>query len=135
MSLLQSNEVINVINIDYIFSLGLDLSKHQKEVELNDEIIQLDQTLSIKDNINNIYKRIKKAKETIRLANDNIAKANNEKEYYLSFQKEFDAKSEKEKDVLKLQIIQSKKKKETFETLYNKLLWHDYIFWKKRQSK
>ena len=86
------------INIDYIFSLGLDLSKHQKEVELNDEIIQLDQTHSIKDNINNIYKRIKKAKETIRLANDNIAKANNEKEYYLSFQKEFDAKSEKEKD-------------------------------------
>ena len=116
-----ANETINkYTNIDYIFSLGLDLSKHQKEVVLNDEIIQLDQTLSIKDNINNIYKRIKKAKETIRLANDNIAKANNEKDYYLSFQKEFDAKSEKEKDVLKLQIIQSKKKKETFETPFNK---------------
>ena len=41
-----ANETINkYINIDYIFSLGLDLSKHQKEVELNDEIIQLDQTL------------------------------------------------------------------------------------------
>ncbi len=104
-----------------MYCLNLDLKEHKKEIKINEEIIPLDESKRIIDNINNFFKISKKAKETIRLADSNIIRAEDELKEYESLLNKFNAsKSEKEKEKIILESNFFKKKCEIKETPFNK---------------
>ncbi len=123
--LLDKNKALgNLKYTDYaneIYCLNLDLKSHYKEIEINGKIIELDESKRLKENIDNFFKLAKKAKETIRLSDENIARAKEELNNYQNLLNAFNlANSEKEKEKIILESNFFKKKCEIKETPFNK---------------
>ena len=105
---------------DNIYCLNLDLKGHYKSIDINDEVILLDESKRLKDNIDSFYKISKKAKQTILLNESNIENAKKELSEYQSLLNRFkNANSEKEKEKIVLESNFIKKKQEIKETSFN----------------
>ena len=105
---------------DYIFMCELDSKKHYKEIEYLDKKYPLDESVSLMDNAQNLYKKYRKAKTAIEVSNANIERAKKELEIYESLKSRFDnALTEKECDSVVQDSGLIKKKRETKETTFN----------------
>ncbi len=106
---------------DEIYCLNIDLKSHIKEIKINDEILLLDESKKVIENIESFYKIAKKAKQTIALSEKNILSANAERDSYLSILHKFNsARSEKEKERIILESNFFKKKYEISATPFNR---------------
>ena len=123
---------------DNLLCQGLDLKQHLSSVEVDGKVIELDSAKTVSENIQNFYKRAKKAGQTIKLANDNISRANSEIELYESIlEKLSQCNNEKEADKI-VSAYSSKRKHETSTTEFN-LPWRinlngTYIYFGKNTS-
>ncbi len=80
---IANNNLKNGDIADEILSLGLDLKKHVDEVTLFDgSNYKLDKSLTIYQNVEKLYKSVRKAKSTIEHSKDNLNEANVEIELY-----------------------------------------------------
>lgn len=106
---------------DNMFTLGLDLKSHYKEIDVYGEKVSLDESLTLLGNIQSFYKKSAKAKKTIELANQNLERANKELTIYKDLKDRFDNETnEKALDKIVAESGLIKKKKETVETVFNK---------------
>ena len=123
---------------DNLLCLGLDLKQHLSSVEVDGKTIDLDSAKTVSENIQNMYKRAKKAAQTIKLANENIERANSEIKLYENIiDKLQQSKSEKEADKV-VSAYSFKRKHETVTTEFN-LPWRinlngTYIYFGKNAS-
>ena len=106
---------------DEIYCLNLDLKSHVKEIKINDEIVSLDESKKLIENIETFYKIVKKAKQTIMVSEKNILSATRERDNYIAILNKFNsAKSEKEKEKIILESNFFKKKCEISATPFNR---------------
>ena len=103
-----------------IFTLGLDLKSHRKEVIIDGNIIEFNESKTVYENIESFYKKAKKAKETISRSEININNAQKELEEFESILENYNNSNEKEADELVNLYGQTKKKKEIKETIFNR---------------
>lgn len=117
---------------DKILSSGIDLKTKFSFLDIADEHIKLDPSKSIIENVESLYKKAKKARHAIALAEANISNANQELQMYLDILQKFDTlKTEKEKDKF-VQQYAFNKKREVVETEFNrpwKINWNGTIFY------
>ena len=105
---------------DNLLIQGLDLKGHFDHVEIDGERIDLDQSKTLNDNIQLMYKKAKKAKTTLSLIETNLNRANEEIRLYESVLEKI-SNTESEKDADKIVSIYSQsKKKEVAITEFNK---------------
>lgn len=105
---------------DEIFTLGINMKSHLKEVELSSGKISLDESKTVLENVEHFYKRAKKAKETILRSESNIKSAQDEITSYQELIDRFNKCDEKDADKLMNEIGMIKKKKEVKETPFNR---------------
>ena len=106
---------------DEIYCLNLDLKSHVKEIKINDEIVSLDESKKLIENIETFYKIVKKAKQTIMVSEKNILSATAERDNYIAILNKFNSvKSEKEKEKIILESNFFKKKCEISATPFNR---------------
>lgn len=106
---------------DAIYCLNPNLKAHLKEIKIKDEIVKLDESKRLIDNLNDFYKIAKKAKETIRLSETNILRGEEELKIYQTLLERFNSSaSEKEKENIILESNFFKKKCEIKKTSFNK---------------
>ena len=105
---------------DNIFALGLDLKSHQKSIVYEGNLIELDEAKTLIENVQQFYKKSKKAKETIERSKINIENAKKEADEYSKILDEFSNGDELKKDELMSLYTNSKKKKETRPTVLNR---------------
>ncbi len=106
---------------DEIYCLNLDLKSHVKEIKINDEIVSLDESKKLIENIETFYKIVKKAKQRIMVSEKNILSATAERDNYIAILNKFNsAKSEKEKEKIILESNFFKKKCEISATPFNR---------------
>lgn len=103
-----------------IFTLGYNLKGHYDSVCLNDRCIKLDESKTLLENIEKLYKKSKKAKETIKRSQININNAKNELNEYEEILNKFKNSSEKEADKLVELYGKKNKKKEIAKTTFNR---------------
>ena len=105
---------------DNLLISGLDLKQRKSSVTLGGETIELDPSKTISENIQLLYKKVKKSKETIRLVETNLKRANDEIEQYEKILESlFNAPNEKEADKVVAQYSLNKKR-EVVLTEFNK---------------
>ncbi|MBR0194475.1 MAG: NFACT family protein [Bacilli bacterium] len=105
---------------DNLLISGINLKQRLTSIEVDGEIIELDGTKTISENIQLFYKKVKKSKETIRLVETNLERANNEINLYESIlQQLYDAPNEKEADKV-VSSYSFSKKHEVRVTEFNK---------------
>ncbi len=105
---------------DDIFASGLDLKSHQNSYNFKNENIELDSAKTLLENAQQFYKKVRKAKETIKRAELNIETAKKEEEEFLEIKEEFDKANEHKKDELVSTYSNTKKKKEIKPTIVNR---------------
>lgn len=105
---------------DAILCENIDLKKHQENIIIDDKIIPLEKNKTILENVQIMFKKAKKGKETILLANKNINNAKNEIEICEEILNKFNSLDEYHKDKMVLEYFPDKKKKEIKETPFNK---------------
>lgn len=103
-----------------IFTLGYNLKGHYDSICLNDGCIKLDESKTLLENIEKLYKKSKKAKETIKRSQININNAKNELNEYEEILNKFKNSSEKEADKLVELYGKKNKKKEIEKTTFNR---------------
>lgn len=105
---------------DNLLVSGINLKQRLSSVEIDGETIELDGSKTVSENIQIFYKKVKKSKETIRLVETNLERANKEIELYESILKQlYDAPNEKEADKI-VASYSFKKKREVAVTEFNK---------------
>lgn len=102
-----------------IFTLGLNLKGHYSSLSLSNGSINLDESKTLLENIEKLYKKTKKAKETIKRSKINIENAKNELKQFEDIRDNFLNSSEKEADKLVDIYGQKNKKKEITKTAFN----------------
>lgn len=105
---------------DAIFTLGLNLKGHYKEIDVYGDLVKLDETKTLLENTQLLYKSSKKAKETINRNLENLTNAKLELERYEAILSRIDVSNEKEMDKLVNELTSHHKKRETKETEFNK---------------
>lgn len=75
---------------DNIFTLGLDAKRHYKEIDVYGEKVTLDESLTLMENIQILYKKSRKAKITIEKSEDNLNNANKELKLFQDLKDNFD---------------------------------------------
>jgi len=117
---------------DEILSNEFNLQDKVREVKVKNEVIQLDQSKTIIENVQNLYKKAKKARHAIELAETNIFNANQELEMYQEILDKFiHIENEKDKDKF-VQQYSFSKKREAIKTEFNrpwKINWNGTIFY------
>lgn len=105
---------------DNLLFSGINLKQRLASIEVDGEIVELDGSKTISENIQTFYKKVKKSKETIRLVETNLERANNEINLYESIlQQLYDAPNEKEADKV-VSSYSFSKKHEVRVTEFNK---------------
>lgn len=104
---------------DIILSENLNLKSHKDCLIIDGEKIQLDIKITILDNVTSMYKKAKKAKETILLSNKNIENAQKEIDAYNEILARFNPNDEFKADKIMQEIGMIKKKKEIKQTVFN----------------
>ena len=105
---------------DNLLISGLDLKQHLSSIKIDGEVIKLDPSKSISENIQIFYKKVKKSKETIRLVETNLKRAQDEIEIYEKILDQlYNAPNEKEADKI-VASYSFKKKREVAVTEFNK---------------
>ena len=105
---------------DNLLVSGIDLKQRIPSIEINGEVIELDASKTISENIQIFYKKVKKGKATINLVNENLDRAENEIKLYQSILDQlYAAESEKEADKI-VSAYSFNKKREVSETAFNK---------------
>jgi len=103
-----------------IFTTGLNLKGHYDSLCLSNGCIKLDESKTLLENIEKLYKKSKKAKETIKRAETNLSNAKNELYQFTQIKNQFDNSSEKDADKIVDLYGQKNKKKEVAETIFNR---------------
>ena len=103
-----------------IFTLGLNLKSHIKEIQLSEKTLELNESKTLYENVESFYKKAKKAKETISRSEINIENAKKELSEYEAILEKFNNSNEKQADELVNLYGQVKKKKEIKETIFNR---------------
>ena len=105
---------------DNLLISGLDLKQHLSSIKIYGEVIKLDPAKTISENIQIFYKKVKKSKETIRLVETNLKRAQDEIEIYEKILDQlYNAPNEKEADKI-VASYSFKKKREVTVTEFNK---------------
>lgn len=105
---------------DNLLISGIDLKQHLSSIKIDGEVIKLDPSKSISENIQIFYKKVKKSKETIRLVETNLKRAQDEIEIYEKILDQlYNAPNEKEADKI-VASYSFKKKREVAVTEFNK---------------
>ena len=105
---------------DNLLVSGINLKQRLWSVNLDGQDVELDGSKTVSENIQIFYKKVKKSKETIRLVETNLERAQKEIELYESILKQlYEAPNEKEADKVVAQYS-FKKKREVAVTEFNK---------------
>lgn len=104
---------------DTILSQNIDLKVRKQSLVIDNNKVDLDPKNTILENVTNMYKKSKKAKETIALSNKNIENAKNEINAYNDLLSRFDPNDEYKADKIMQEIGMIKKKKEIKQTVFN----------------
>lgn len=117
---------------DKILSSDIDLKAKISSIKVDEKEYQLDPSKTIIENVESFYKKAKKSRHALDLAEANIEHANQELEMYRDLLQKFDQiDNEKDKDKFVLQYSFTKKR-EVIETEFNrpwKINWNGTIFY------
>lgn len=95
LSYIKTSEIIN-----NVFNLGLNLKAKYHEILIDNITIELDEKISLLENVNNIYKRAKKAKSEDKLYNSKVQQLLEEYSLIKADQEQLDNISESEVFIL-----------------------------------
>lgn len=105
---------------DEIYTLDIDFKSRVSSLNINGKDIKLDSSKSVNENCQNLYKKAKKARETINHSLSNIENAKKSLEEFERILKDFEEGDEKTKDALLAAYFPVNKKGETQETILNR---------------
>lgn len=105
---------------DEIYTLDIDFRSRVSSLNINGKDIKLDSSKSVNENCQNLYKKAKKARETINHSLSNIENAQKSLEEFERILKDFEEGDEKTKDALLAAYFPVNKKRETQETILNR---------------
>jgi len=105
---------------DEIFTLGLNMKSHLNEITLSNSTLKLDESKTLLENVEKLYKKAKKAKITLDKSDVNLANAKKEYEEFLAVENKMKTATEKEADDLVSTYGIDKKKKEIKKTEFNR---------------
>lgn len=105
---------------DEIYTLDIDFKSRLSSIKLGEKEIKLDSSKSVSENCQNLYKKAKKARETINHSLSNIENAQKSLDEFTNILKDFEDGDEKTKDSLLAAYFPVNKKRETQETILNR---------------
>ena len=105
---------------DEIYTLGIDLKSKISSVQLSCGTVKLDASKTVGENVQNFYKKAKKAKETKKHFQINMDNAQKSLDEFNRILSEFNASDEKGKDKILETYFPVNKKKETEKTIFNR---------------
>lgn len=105
---------------DEIYTLDVDFRSRVSSINIQGKEIKFDSSKTISENCQNLYKKAKKARETINHSLSNIENAENSLHEFERILKDFENGDEKTKDALLAAYFPVNKKRETQETIMNR---------------